>query len=458
MTYGFLLESIWHPPLMLEDRVKAGLPMELELQALWFSGAFGRRFRTTDGRAVKVVQFGEWNRGAGPDFLHCAVELDGETLTGPVELDPDSDCWEVHGHAANEAFDGVILHVVFRPDGMRKFIRTSTNREVPQVVIDEVRLSDALNLPQRDVAIAHPGRCVHPLARMPEGAVGRLLDEAAIHRAQLKAQRFLRAADAHGRDEALYQATAETLGYRGNSLAMKLLSQRASLAVLREEEEGSAEAVLLGTAGFLSLHLHEVAPEDTREYLRGLWDRWWKSRYRFEVVPNRRIPWRLSGQRPANHPHRRVGALAALHQNWGRYRKLALARPFEVKPLVDFLQAIDHEFWSYRHTLGAEATGRRVSLFGKSRALELVANHLAPLAMHDGGMTYRSYRAIRYSAANDSVKRCGIRLFGSQERAAPWTRRLAHHQALLQVYQDFCLEDFSDCEACPFPEQLQQWR
>lgn len=129
-----------------------------------------------------------------------------------------------------------------------------------------------------------------------------------------------------------------------------------------------------------------------------------------------------------------------------------------MKPLVDFLQAIDHEFWSRRHTLGSEETARRVALFGKSRALELVANHLAPLAMHDGGMTYRSYQGIRFSSANDKVKRCAIRLFGSAEAAKPWTRRLAHHQALLQVYQDFCLEDFSGCEDCPFPEQLQQWR
>jgi len=56
------------------------------------------------------------------------------------------------------------------------------------------------------------------------------------------------------------------------------------------------------------------------------------------------------------------------------------------------------------------------------------------------------------------VRRCGIRLFGSEKAAGPWTKRICHHQALLQVYQDFCLEDSSDCENCPFPEQLAQWR
>ena len=101
--------------------------------------------------------------------------------------------------------------------------------------ITEMQLSDALNRPQREVAIAHPGRCVHPLKHLSTGSIESLLDEAAIHRANLKAARWLKTADAHGRDAALFQSTAETLGYRGNSLAMRLLAQRAPLALLKAE-------------------------------------------------------------------------------------------------------------------------------------------------------------------------------------------------------------------------------
>jgi len=457
MTYGFLLESIWHPPLAFEETNTPAIPAELELQALWFSGAFGREFRSTGGKSVKIVQFGEWNRGAGPDFINTAVEIDGELKTGPMELDPSASDWESHGHAVNPAFNEVVLHVVFQPDLRRPFTRTSDHREVAQVVINEVQLSDALGRPAREVAIAHPGRCVAPLKQLSMGAVERLLGEAAVHRAGIKATRWLRMEEAHGRDAALYQATAETLGYQGNSLSMKLLAQRAPLSLLKAESD-SAESILFGTAGFLSADQHELAPSDTRDYLRVLWDTWWKIRGNFEVSGDRRIRWRTHGQRPANHPHRRVGALAALVKVWPRYRKLALARPFDAKQLVDFLQELDHEFWSYRHTLASAPSAKRVGLFGKSQALELIANHLAPLAMHERGMSYTAYHKLRNSAINDKVKRCGIRLFGSEKAAAPWTKRICHHQALLQVYQDFCLEDSSDCRNCPFPEQLAQWR
>lgn len=457
MTYPFLLESIWHPPLAFAEVSSTALPPELELQALWFGGAFGRDFRTTTGRAVRIVQFGEWNRGAGPDFMRAAVEIDGELRTGPLELDPEAGDWETHGHSTNPAYRDVVLHVVFRSDSRRIFTRTSEHGEVPQVVISEMQLSDALNRPQRDVAIAHPGRCVAPLKGLPVGSIDRLLAEAAVFRANGKASRWLRKADAHGIDAALFQVTAETLGYRGNSLPMLLLAQRAPIQLLRSEG-AAAEAILFGTAGFLSANLHEQAPDDTREYLRSLWDTWWKSRANFEPRGDRLIPWRNHGQRPANHPHRRVGALAALVKVWPRYRSLALARPFHTKPLVDFLQSLDHEFWTRRHTLTSAATRQRISLFGRTHALELVANHLAPLAMHEGGMTFSSYFKLRNSAPNDKVKRCAIRLFGSEKAGMPWVRRVCHHQALLQIYQDFCLEDASDCQHCPFPEQLAQWR
>ncbi len=457
MTYAFLLESVWHPPLAFAETADEVLPSEIELQALWFSGAFGREFRTTDGREVRIVQFGEWNRGAGPDFAQAAVEIGGELATGCLELDVSPADWEQHGHAANPAFDDVVLHVVFRNEARRSFTRTSANREVPQVVISAALLAEALHRPPREVAIARPGRCLAPLKRMTPQAIERLLREATLHRAANKARRFLLTADAHGRDAALFQATAETLGYRGNALQMRLLAQRAPVAALRQELD-AAEAILFGTAGFLSPRLHEQAPPDTQAYLRELWETWWKHRGRFEVAPERAIAWKTHGQRPANHPHRRTGALAALVSVWPAYRKVALARPFRPKAVIEFLAKLEHPFWSRRHTLTSAPIPGKLALFGKSQALELLANHLIPLALHEDGAAFADYCKLRSSAPNEKVKRCALRLFGSLDDAGPWLKHVCHHQGLLQVYQDFCLEDFSDCHECPFPEQISQWK
>jgi hypothetical protein len=55
-------------------------PNELELQARWFAGEFGRKFQTLTGAPVEIVQFGFWNHEAGPDFQNAAIRIAG----GPV--------------------------------------------------------------------------------------------------------------------------------------------------------------------------------------------------------------------------------------------------------------------------------------------------------------------------------------------------------------------------------------
>ena len=74
MTYQSLLSQVIGG-IHLAETPPVPLPGELELQALWFAGAFGRDFTDHHGRAVRIIQFGEWNRTAGPDFLRAAIEI-----------------------------------------------------------------------------------------------------------------------------------------------------------------------------------------------------------------------------------------------------------------------------------------------------------------------------------------------------------------------------------------------
>ncbi len=48
-------------------------------------------------------------------------------------------------------------------------------------------------------------------------------------------------------------------------------------------------------------------------------------------------------------------------------------------------------------------------------------------------------------------------LFGDDPRGKDFTKKLHHQQGLLQIYEDFCLEDDSACANCPFPERLKEW-
>src|SRR5437868_14908787 len=70
------------------------IPSELELQARWFAGDFGKQFLTTNGDKIDIVQFGIWNREAGPDFSDAAIRLNGsEPIRGNIEFDLSDRNW-----------------------------------------------------------------------------------------------------------------------------------------------------------------------------------------------------------------------------------------------------------------------------------------------------------------------------------------------------------------------------
>ena len=149
LAYLECLERSWTPEPAAAEPLSVPLPPELELQALWLDGQFGDRFKTTDGRDLRILQFGEWNRSAGPDFLHCAIELDGKPVAGPIELDLHPSDWEAHGHSTSKAFREVVLHVVFRSEQAESFARNCDHRQIPRVLVPPAVVITALELPQR---------------------------------------------------------------------------------------------------------------------------------------------------------------------------------------------------------------------------------------------------------------------------------------------------------------------
>src|SRR5947207_14163111 len=216
-------------PLLAAPKVRN----ELELQARWFAGEFGRKFQTLVGESVEMVQFGFWNREAGPDLQDAAIRLaGGPILRGPIEIDLLDRNWELHGHATNPAFDDAILHIFLERSGVEFFARTSTHRNVLQVQLDPASLRDAaIGM----VPLAHAGRCVAPLRNLASERITSILEGAAKFRLRQKANRLRRRIEAHGREEAVFQAIAQRLGYKQNRLPFTLLTQRLPVTFLRKQ-------------------------------------------------------------------------------------------------------------------------------------------------------------------------------------------------------------------------------
>lgn len=435
-------------------------PSELELQSRWFAGDFGRHFVTTCGRPVEIVQFGHWNHSAGPDFSDTVVLLgksDADEMNqrrGGIELDTNIRDWENHGHGENPAYRKVVLHLFIRDAGRDQFYtRTDDHVLIPQVQLD---LSTLRAMPSGIVPEAHIGRCSTPLEKMSAKRVGELLQAAARFRLEAKGRRLRRIADIHGESEMLYQAFANAFGYRKNRLPMTVLAQRLTLSDLRANPT-SAEALLFGLSGFLETRVFEQASEETRDYLRELWELWWTHRNAYQGID---LGWNLAGSRPVNHPQRRVAALAALTRESQRvFRHLweSAATAFDRRAFVKVLGSLGHNYWDNHYTLTSAMAAKPMALIGGTRAKEILANVAYPLVVPHNSTAWDGYCALRGTLENEKSRRAVLRLFGRRADAVEFTRHIFQQQALLQIYDDFCMEDDSDCGECLFPEQLRTW-
>jgi hypothetical protein len=425
---------------------------EHELQALWFAGAFGQSFTTTDGRSVRVVQFGVWNREAGPDFAEVAVSFDGApAVRGCIELDPDARDWERHGHATNRAYDTVVLHVFLSRGEAEFFTRTSRHEQVAQVLLDPASLDE----PPMPLPDAKLGRCAAPLRALPEERVREVVLGAGQFRLRRKSAALARMIELHGADEALYQALAEALGYKSNKLPFTLLAQRLPLRMLRGAKEDAA-ALLFGVAGFLDQRDLGEFDAPTRAYLRDLWERWWPRRAEFERLTVPRALWKMSGQRPVNHPQRRLAALAQLVRYWPRV--CALRDSCEPEEIATFCGKLRDDYWDHHYTVTSKPSARRMALIGDSRVTEMLVNVFLPLAVVTEPARWITFKNLPAPLSNQRVEIAALRLFGAESPlAAMLMKSAAMQQGLLQIYEDFCQRDASDCQQCLFPTQLAKW-
>ncbi len=243
---------------------------ERVVQKIWLRGDFAaRQLCLTDGRPLEIRFTGKWNLLGGPDFHAARLLLGGDPVTGEVEVHFHSSDWRAHGHAADRAYDQVVLHVVLFPlaTGEKPAVHRD-GREIPTLVLlpllhrdlEEYASDDALeNITARD-----EWERFADLAGLPEPERRALLLQHAAERWRQKV-RFARLRLARlGWHGAAHQTALEILGYRQNRAAMLRIAAQHPL-------QSWTEGLNLG-----------------------------------EVFGGGGVTWQLQGVRPANHPRTRL--------------------------------------------------------------------------------------------------------------------------------------------------------
>jgi hypothetical protein len=449
------------------------LPAEQLLQAIWQHQRLRRdRLKTLRGQALFILHPGFLNREAGPDFRGAIVQIgQAPPQTGDIEIDPQPADWRHHQHQNNPAYANVVLHVVWKssPSG-------SDPAGLPllelEPVLDDSLASLSAWLHQETPPAPPPfleGRCAAPLRELASGQLETLLTQAALLRFQSRAEQFTTRARDAGWTQALWEGLFRALGYKHNPWPMLRLAE------LRDRWHKAGAAVtedtarLLGLSGLLPTDL-PAASKESSNYLRRLWDCWWRERDSFADCTLPARVWRLSGIRPANHPQRRLAlaahwlcgkVLPAQLREWSRDSVTDSRLP---DSLLKVLQPATEPFWSRHYTLRSRATGKPIPLLGRDRITDLAGNVILPwlwARARQGRRTriqaemQRRYLAWPVGADNAVLKMARLRLLGTRRTALP--PGMAMQQGLHQIVGDFCDHSNSLCEACRFPDVARLW-
>ncbi|MCK5834757.1 MAG: DUF2851 family protein, partial [Lentisphaeria bacterium] len=184
---------------------------ESYIQALWNHYATTKRFETTTGEEVHVLNAGHWNDEAGPDFLEAKVSIGGKVFEGHIELHLVASDWYAHKHQDNPAYESVILHVVWSESDRCPNLPTLCLRnQISDTHIQEIKRLDWMNYPD---GLKYPPCPLAPfLSLKSDETLCEFFMAAGRIRFQSKMKAFKESIIKWGRAEALWQGFADALG------------------------------------------------------------------------------------------------------------------------------------------------------------------------------------------------------------------------------------------------------
>jgi hypothetical protein len=122
--------------------------------------------------------------------------------------------------------------------------------------------------------------------------------------------------------------------------------------------------------------------------------------------------------------------------------------------VAEWISGLSHPFWDYHFTLSSDPAVRPMRLLGETRINEILANVIHPMLISSDQADWESYKKIRAELSNRRLAIVCRRLFGEIDRAREHVRYLYQQQGLLQIFEDFCLADTTNCAGCQFPKMI----
>jgi hypothetical protein len=129
----------------------------------------------------------------------------------------------------------------------------------------------------------------------------------------------------------------------------------------------------------------------------------------------------------------------------------------DIASIRESLERLSDDYWDFHYTLTSKKSSKSMALLGASRVNDMLANVIYPQVISQHPERWADYLKLPAPMVSRTVKIAALRLLGVHGEGKTILKKAVHQQGLLQIYEDFCMRDNTDCAQCLFPEQIASW-
>ena len=311
--------------------------------------------KTVHGEPVTILNTGQYLEQAGPDFFNAQLIIGSQKWAGNVEIHLKSSDWYIHNHEKDDAYDSVVLHVVWEHD-IEVFRQDNT--EIPVLEMKHYVSKDTL-ANYNALAVAKSWiYCEKELESIDSFVFENWKERIFFERLERKALPILKQAKETGNDwEAiLFSFLAKNFGLNTNGETFYAIAQSLPFSVVRREsfEYENLEALFYGRAGLLNAEHEDV-------YFKDLKQRYDYISHKYRINPVYIDSLQLFKHRPDNFPTIRLSQLAQLyHTHQNLFSKITEAT--SISDIYTIFEVGASPYWQSHYTFDKESSKKRKPL------------------------------------------------------------------------------------------------
>jgi len=348
------------------------------LHYIWKYRLFNHQdLKSTLNQPIQIIHPGSANADAGPDFYHAKIKIEETLWAGNVEIHLRSSDWYKHTHDLDQAYDNVILHVVWIND---VDVYHSDRTIIPVLELQNLVDPDLINKINALSDHTHWIACEHQFKDMDDFTIKQWLDRMLVERLQEKSNYFKELLfNLKGNwEDTFYISLARSFGFKVNNLPFEMLAKNLPQHLLAKHKNQplQIEALVFGVAGLLNSNFKDEYPQKLKREFDFL-----KAKYNLTSIDA--YLWKFAKTRPDNFPTIRLGQFAALIvKSVHLFSKIIETK--EVKSLkLLFSNLPINEYWE-SHYLFDQEQKRLSKQIGKGSVDVLLINTVAPLLFFYG--------------------------------------------------------------------------